>query len=209
MSRPAWWFALAAVVCVTLVVGALPRAHLLARAHGYGRVRHVDMPVDGLRKAQARSSWHAPRSGGRRHEGIDLFAARGTTVRSATRGEIWRVGLDPLGGRVVTVLGEGPALYYYAHLDAWADGLRVGAPVERGTVLGTVGNSGNARTTPPHLHFGVYRIGWLRSRAVDPFPLLSDSSSARPRSPPSAPRPATPRGASRKAAPGDARRDRR
>lgn len=91
---------------------------------------------------------------------------------SATRGEVWRVGLDPLGGRVVTVLGDGPALYYYAHLDDWAEGLKVGQRVERGTLLGIVGNTGNARTTPPHLHFGVYRVGLISSTAVDPAPLL-------------------------------------
>lgn len=173
MSRRAWWFALSAVVCLTLLVASVPRAPLLLRAWRYGEVRKVAMPVAGLRVSQARSSWHAPRPGGRRHEGIDLFAARGTEVRSATRGEVWRIGEDALGGRVVTVLGEGPALYYYAHLDDWADGLKVGARVKPGTPLGRVGNTGNARTTPPHLHFGVYRVGLVRSRAVDPFPLLA------------------------------------
>jgi murein DD-endopeptidase MepM/ murein hydrolase activator NlpD len=93
-------------------------------------------------------------------------------VLSATRGEVWRIGTDSLGGNVVTVLGEGPALYYYAHLDDWEDGLVVGRRVEKGTPLGVVGNTGNARNTPPHLHFGVYRVGWWRSRAVDPAPLL-------------------------------------
>jgi murein DD-endopeptidase MepM/ murein hydrolase activator NlpD len=130
------------------------------------------MPVEGLPVAQVRSSWHAPRPNRRQHQGIDLFAKRGTPVVSATRGEIWRVGTDSLGGRVVTVLGEGPALYYYAHLDDWAPGLRVGQRVERGTPLGIVGNTGNARTTPTHLHFGVYRVGLISSTAVDPAPLL-------------------------------------
>jgi murein DD-endopeptidase MepM/ murein hydrolase activator NlpD len=91
-------------------------------------------------------------------------------------GEVWRVGNDSLGGRVVTVLGEGRSLYYYAHLDDWADGLMKGQRVERGMVLGTVGNTGNARTTPPHLHFGVYRLGLFRNRAVDPAPLLAKST---------------------------------
>lgn len=172
MSSRAWRWSLIGVVCLVLFVVVVPRGPLLVRAARYGRVKTVRMPVEGLRVQQTQSSWHAPRSGGRRHEGIDLFARRGTKVVSATRGEVWRVGDDALGGHVVTVLGEGPALYYYAHLDDWAEGLRVGARVERGTLLGHVGNTGNARTTPPHLHFGVYRVGLLRSRAVDPFPLL-------------------------------------
>ena len=132
----------------------------------------LEVPVEGLPRSQIVSNWGAPRSGGRRHQGVDLFAARGTQVVSATRGEVWKVGNDPLGGRVVTVLGDGPAFYYYAHLDGFAEGLTPGQQVTRGTRLGTVGNTGNARSTPPHLHFGVYRVGVLRTRAVDPVPLL-------------------------------------
>jgi murein DD-endopeptidase MepM/ murein hydrolase activator NlpD len=172
MSRRTWLLGLISVACLLFTVAMLPRAPLLAHAARYGRVRTLKMPVSGLQPREAHSSWHAPRSGGRQHEGIDLFAKKGTPVLSATRGEVWRVGTDSLGGNVVTVLGEGPALYYYAHLDDWEDGLVVGRRVEKGTPLGVVGNTGNARTTPPHLHFGVYRIGWWRSRAVDPAPLL-------------------------------------
>jgi peptidoglycan LD-endopeptidase LytH len=172
MSTRTRMFGLTCVVAVALLAVFLPRVPLLVHAARYGPAPEVRMPVEGLRRAQARSSWHSARPGGRRHEGVDLFAARGTPVRSATCGEVWRVGNDALGGRVVTVLGEGPALYYYAHLDGWAEGLHVGERVERGTLLGQVGNTGNARTTPPHLHFGVYRIGLWRSRAVDPYPLL-------------------------------------
>ena len=108
-----------------------------------------------------------------RLEFAEQGARRGTPVVSATRGVVWKVGRDRLGGRVVTVLGEGPALYYYAHLEQWAPGLAQGAEVQPGEALGTVGNSGNAVTTPPHLHFGVYRLGWYGIRAVDPVPLLT------------------------------------
>ena len=172
MSRRAWLAGLTFGVCLLAVVATLPRVRLLVRAAQYSRPHPLRMPVSGLNPREARSSWHAPRSGGRRHEGIDLFARKGTPVISATRGEVWRVGTDPLGGKVVTVLGDGPALYYYAHLDDWDDGLFVGRRVEKGTPLGLVGNTGNARTTPSHLHFGVYRVGWWRSPAVDPAPLL-------------------------------------
>lgn len=132
----------------------------------------LSVPVEGVRRSDLRSTWGAPRSEGRRHKGADIFSPRGTTVRSATRGIVWKVGTDRLGGKVVTVLGEGPAFYYYAHLEEWAEGLARGQEVQAGQTLGTVGNSGNARRTPPHLHFGVYRIGWTGIRAVDPVPLL-------------------------------------
>jgi Peptidase family M23 len=117
MSSRAWRWSLIGVVCLVFFVVVVPRGPLLVRAARYGRAKTVRMPVEGLRAQQTQSSWHAPRSGGRRHEGIDLFAKRGAKVVSATRGEVWRVGDDALGGHVVTVLGEGPALYYYAHLD--------------------------------------------------------------------------------------------
>jgi len=134
------------------------------------------MPVEGVHRSGLRSTWHAPRSGGRKHKGADIFAPKGTAVRSSTRGIVWKVGDDRLGGRVVSVLGEGPAIYYYAHLDDWAPGLERGQRVEPGQLLGYVGNTGNARTTPPHLHFGVYRLGFTHVRAVDPVPLLVRTS---------------------------------
>ncbi len=169
MTRRVW---LCVVAMGALAVATLPRLRLLMHSARYTRTTKLSMPVSGLNARQARDSWQTPRPGRRRHEGIDLFATRGTAVVSATRGEVWRVGTDSLGGCVVSVLGDGPALYYYAHLDDWAPGLRVGQRVEKGTVLGRVGNTGNARTTPPHLHFGVYRVGWWRSKAVNPAPLL-------------------------------------
>jgi len=135
--------------------------------------RELTVPVEGVARASLRSTWGAPRSGGRTHRGTDIFARRGTPVLSATRGVVWKVGGDPLGGRVAIVLGEGRAFYYYAHLDRWAEGIRVGGEVLPGQVLGFVGNTGNAATTPPHLHFGVYRLGLGGVQAVDPVPLLA------------------------------------
>ncbi|MGA9521350.1 MAG: M23 family metallopeptidase, partial [Myxococcaceae bacterium] len=85
------------------------------------------IPVEGMAARSLRSTFLAPRDGGRRkHQGADLFAVRGTRVVSASHGVLVKVGTDSLGGNVVTVLGEGPAFYYYAHLDEWAPGLRPG-----------------------------------------------------------------------------------
>lgn len=130
------------------------------------------VPVRGVARASLRSSFGEPRSGHRRHEGIDIFARRGTPVVAAADGEVVRIGTtDRLGGNTVWVAGRGARLYYYAHLDRFAPRLRVGQRVDAGDRLGFVGNTGNARHTPPHLHFGVYPLarGFV---AVDPTPLL-------------------------------------
>ncbi len=122
-------------------------------------------PLPGRRFAD---TWGAARTRGRRHEGVDIFAPTATPVRSATRGVVSRVGDNALGGRTVTVLGPGGYHHYYAHLSRYAEE-KVGDWVAAGDVLGFVGNSGNARGTPPHLHYGVYTPNW---QAVNPYPLL-------------------------------------
>ncbi|AWR85365.1 M23 family metallopeptidase [Meiothermus taiwanensis] len=134
------------------------------------------MPVQGVRVRQVTNTFGAPRSGWRTHEGQDIFAPRGTPVYSATRGFVWRIGQGQLGGLYVFVVGPGGRRYYYAHLDRYAPGLQEGQRVTPQTLLGYVGNTGNARTTPPHLHFGVY-AGSRRTcdyRVIDPLPLLTD-----------------------------------
>jgi murein DD-endopeptidase MepM/ murein hydrolase activator NlpD len=128
----------------------------------------LPVPVDGVSRSGLADTWGAARSGGRTHEGIDIFAPRGTQVLSATRGIVVRKGWNRLGGKVVTVLGPGGWHHYYAHLDDWADPAR-GDWVERGTVLGYVGTTGNAQGTPPHLHYGLYDSGEARN----PYPLLT------------------------------------
>lgn len=131
----------------------------------------LTVPVAGVQRASLHSSWGEPRSGHRRHEGIDIFARRGTPVVAAADGEVIRIGHDRLGGNVVWVAGGGARLYYYAHLDRFEPGLAVGQRVEAGAPLGRVGTTGNARGTPPHLHFGVYPAAHAFF-AVDPTPLL-------------------------------------
>lgn len=134
------------------------------------------MPVDGVRVTQVADTWGAPRGGGRRHEGQDVFAPRGTPVRSATHGIVFEVSDRFIGGRGVMVLGAGGVRYFYTHLDGYADGLREGMPVSPDTVLGYVGTAGNAAGTPPHLHFGAYAFDpdTCRHRAFDPLPLMVD-----------------------------------
>ncbi len=134
------------------------------------------MPVPSVRVAQIADTYAAARDGGRSHEGQDVFAPRGTPVVSATAGLVYEMSGRFRGGRSVMVLGPGARRYFYTHLEAYAEGLREGQWVEAGTLLGYVGNDGNAATTPPHLHFGVYDFDptSCRFRAFDPLPLMVD-----------------------------------
>ncbi|MGO2339206.1 MAG: M23 family metallopeptidase [Psychrobacter sp.] len=112
-------------------------------------------------------TWGAARSQGRSHEGIDIFAARGTPIQSATQGIVRKVGENNLGGLVVVVVGPGGAGHYYAHLEDYAD-IDPDDWVNVGDTIGYVGDSGNAKGTPPHLHYGIY----INGSAVNPYPLL-------------------------------------
>ncbi len=129
---------------------------------------HLPVPVAGVRPRQLANSWGSPRSEGRRHQGIDIFAPRGREVVSTTSGIVVTVGHSRRGGRIVRVLGPGGQWHYYAHLEDFG-AIRVGQVIVRGTVIGFVGDSGNARGTPPHLHYGIYRF---RGGAINPYPLL-------------------------------------
>ncbi len=126
-------------------------------------------PVQGRTDQAVGSYWGAARDGGaRQHEGVDIFAPRGTPAVAAVAGVVTRVAETAIGGRVVwlTETATGQHLYY-AHLDRQL--VQPGQLVRPGDVLGLVGNTGNARTTVPHLHFGIYQSG---RGAVDPWPFL-------------------------------------
>jgi murein DD-endopeptidase MepM/ murein hydrolase activator NlpD len=139
--------------------------------------RPLGMPVAGVSRARLVSTFGAPRDGGRRrHQGVDIFARRGTPVLAAHDGVVVHTGHFRLGGLVVHTVGRRGVLAYYAHLDRLRAGLRVGELVEEGEVLGYVGNSGNARTTPPHLHFEARPLA-LGLPARDPVALLARHAS--------------------------------
>lgn len=122
----------------------------------------IACPVQGAMRHV--NDWGFPRSGGRFHEGNDLFATRGTPALAVVSGTaVQRVGA--LGGNQVKLLGDDGTAYYYTHLDRFGTGGRVGA----GTVIGFVGSSGNAAGGPPHIHFEVHPGG---GAAVNPFPLV-------------------------------------
>ncbi|RRN54245.1 M23 family metallopeptidase [Pseudoxanthomonas sp. SGNA-20] len=147
---------------------AVQRARLALELAREPAPQALPVPVQGVAAGSIAPTWGAPRGTGRRHEGADIFAPRGTPVASTTRGIVTAVRERGLGGRQVWVRGPGNESHYYAHLEDWAPGLAPGDLVEAGTVLGSVGDSGNARGTPPHLHYGIYG----RGGAVDPLPRL-------------------------------------
>ncbi|MEG2804963.1 M23 family metallopeptidase [Stenotrophomonas sp.] len=130
--------------------------------------RALPVPVAGVSARRIADTFGAPRGRDRTHAGIDIFAARGTPVHSASDGIVVAIRDSGLGGRQVWVLGPARERYYYAHLEGWREGLARGEVVAAGTVLGYVGDSGNAKGTPPHLHWGIYGA----DGAYDPLPLL-------------------------------------
>ena len=147
----------------------------LTSAAVYSIQQHVDasleFPVPGRDRHAVGSSFGVARdSGRRRHEGIDIFAPRRTPVIAAVDGWVTRQTTNRLGGNVVWLWAPSRRLsLYYAHLDEQA--VTPGDRVAAGDVIGYVGNTGNARGTAPHLHFGVYVS---LAGAVDPFPFIVD-----------------------------------
>ncbi|NHB59113.1 M23 family metallopeptidase [Acinetobacter shaoyimingii] len=133
--------------------------------------KRLPIPVAGVHQNKLTDTWAASRSNGRAHEGIDILAPRGTKVYSATEGLVASLKDNNLGGKVIWILGPGGAWHYYAHLDGHKRGLKEGDYVRQGEHIGYVGNTGNARHTSPHLHYGLYLAGRGRG-AVNPFPYL-------------------------------------
>jgi len=104
------------------------------------------------------------------HYGNDLFAARGTPAIAVTSGTISHSGYGSVSGNRVTIRDDCGWHYFSGHLDTIAPGMTVGRYVNAGEVIGTVGNTGNASGTSPHIHFNIYGSSW--TDASDPFPLL-------------------------------------
>ncbi|AHF06965.1 M23 family metallopeptidase [Desulfitobacterium metallireducens] len=126
-------------------------------------------PVQG--KPWYEDSWGADREGGiRKHEGTDLFAKEGTPLFSVSSGKIEKLGWNRLGGERVGIRGEDGNYYYYAHLKQIEPSLKIGQSILKGDPIGTMGHTGDALTTPDHLHFGIQIPDgtW-----INPYPFLA------------------------------------
>jgi murein DD-endopeptidase MepM/ murein hydrolase activator NlpD len=133
-------------------------------------------PVQGKNSRSVQSFWGDVRDGGKRsHEGVDIFAPRGTPVLAPVEGVVTAVRDSGLGGKQVWLRDpkRGWRLYF-AHLDSQL--VNSAQRVSPGDTLGLVGNTGNARHTAPHLHFGVYQFG-----AINPFPIIEDKFPSTPK----------------------------
>lgn len=125
-------------------------------------------PVETRRDPRIGSFWGDARdAGARSHEGIDIFSPKRTPAIAAADGHIRSVGTNNLGGKIIFLRPRHKDfVLYYAHLDSQL--VRQGQNVRVGDTIGLIGNTGNARNTPPHLHFGIYAAGG----AIDPLPFV-------------------------------------
>jgi murein DD-endopeptidase MepM/ murein hydrolase activator NlpD len=144
------------------------------------------IPVAGVRALQLSDTYTQARAGGARvHDAIDIMAARGTPVVSATDGVVEKLFFSRGGGGITVYVRSADRQwsYYYAHLDAYAPGLHEGQRLRRGDPVGTVGSTGNADPAGPHLHFAVNRMGpadrWWQGTPINPYPLLAGGGSPR------------------------------
>lgn len=151
------------------------RSSEVAAAPGTYRI-----PVAGVRGDQLSDTFTTARGGGTRvHDAIDIMAPRGTPVVAAVPGTLEKIFTSNPGGLTLYIRSKDRrTITYYAHLDAYAAGLREGMAVRQGQPLGTVGVTGNADPAAPHLHFAVLRTTpaanwWDPATAINPFPLLA------------------------------------
>jgi len=143
------------------------------RADRLRQLGAIMFPMDPSPRCSILDNFGDPRSGGRRHEGIDLLATQGQQVYAVTDGVLTEQTdvSSPLAGNSWGLTAVGGAYYFYAHLSSFAPGLTKGSTVARGDVIGFVGDTGNPGPGNYHLHFEVHP-GGPRSPAVDPLPLL-------------------------------------
>lgn len=150
-----------------------------ASTQSEGEAATLMIPVLGVSAADLVDTFSDERGGGTQlHEALDISADRGATVRAAAPGTIERMARSVVGGNTIYVRSvDEKTIYYYAHLAEYAEGLNEGQLVRRGQRLGTVGTTGQADPSSPHLHFEVIRTTpeaewWEPATSVNPHSLL-------------------------------------
>lgn len=159
---------------------AAPPAHpVVAAAPITTRAGELIVPVSGVAPDRLSDTFSDARGGGQRlHEALDIMAPAGTPVVAAADGTVEKLFVSKAGGNTVYVRSpDRRTIYYYAHLQNYRPDLNEGQAVKRGEPLGTVGATGNADPTAPHLHFAIMRTTadaqwWDPATAINPFPLL-------------------------------------
>jgi murein DD-endopeptidase MepM/ murein hydrolase activator NlpD len=144
------------------------------------RSRGLMIPVEGIPAGALVSSFSDARAG-HKHEAIDILAPRDTKVLAVENGTVAKLFTSDAGG--LTIYQFDPSqrfVYYYAHLDSYASGLKEGDSLKRGDVIGYVGTTGNAPKNTPHLHFGISKLDadhrWWGGTALDPYLVWRESS---------------------------------
>lgn len=144
----------------------------------------AQIPVEGAsaKDWNSKSFWFEPWGKSGVHKGIDIFGKKGTPILSSTYGIVVFKGNLSLGGKVVVALGPKWRLHYYAHLDS--DDVFIGQPLSVGTKIGALGDSGNAKGKPPHLHYSILTLvpylwrmdsstqGWKKMFFLDPITII-------------------------------------
>jgi murein DD-endopeptidase MepM/ murein hydrolase activator NlpD len=139
------------------------------------------IPVAGVSPAQLRDTFSEARSEGRVHDAIDIPAPRGTPVLAAADGRVVKLFQSARGGTTVYQLASADEhfVFYYAHLDRYADGLAEGHLARRGETIGYVGDTGNAGPGNTHLHFQIYRVAdpkhFWTGEDINPYPILRNA----------------------------------
>lgn len=136
------------------------------------------IPVAGVNAGDLRDTFSQARGVTRTHRAIDILAPSGTPVVAAIDGTIRKLFNSRAGGVTIYQFDRAEeTLYYYAHLERYADGLAEGTFVRQGTVIGYVGVTGNANGTP-HLHFSIEELPptkeWWKGEPLNPYPLLTN-----------------------------------
>lgn len=138
----------------------------------------IAIPVVGVESSDLRDNFGDARAG-HTHGAIDIMAPRGAAVVAAVDGKVRKLFTSKAGG--ITLYETDPTevtMYYYAHLDRYADGIREGQLLRKGDVIGYVGSTGNAPANRPHLHFAIQRLPetkeWWKGEAINPYPVLME-----------------------------------